>query len=79
MKKTITVQVTFNAYVDVDIPDEKDTEVTIYELGLDIAGTLRDELTSAGLPTTRGKTIYWDKTHTEIMDECDFVGDTYYF
>lgn len=78
MKKRITVQVTFESTVEVDIPDNAGfvSEDELFDMGMEISDTLND-LTSVDLGGVAKGVVYWSKTHTEIWDESTFVGDEY--
>ena len=76
MKQSITVQVTFETTVEVNVPDVEKTEDAMYDIGIEIADTLND-LTSVDFGDVTDDTIYWSKTRMEVWNESDFIGESY--
>lgn len=70
MKTTLNVQVTYEASIEVELPDSikwRDAKEVLTDKAVALAGTLPSRMEAAGNT--------WDMVFGQALDECEWLGD----
>lgn len=81
MKERLVVQVTYETEIEVEIPDEVNTEDFLYHKGVEISNSQHDMNTTVFIDTgsgVRSEMLDWGVTRAEFISDDGFVGEYWY-